>query len=157
MLRAGDVLVVNNTEVIPARLRGKRGEASISVTLHKRVSDHVWRVFAKPAKKCRIDDMITFSNDFAAIVRGRGVGGDVELGFIDSASGDALTRISLMSVLTNMAVCRYHLTLRGLMEKETAINQITKPCLPEHRGAVAAPTAGLHFTPALVESILLWV
>ena len=89
MLRAGDVLVVNNTEVIPARLRGKRGEASISVTLHKRVSDHVWRVFAKPAKKCRIDDMITFSADFAATVRGRGVGGDVELKFIDSASGNA--------------------------------------------------------------------
>ena len=83
MLRAGDVLVVNNTEVIPARLRGKRGEASISVTLHKRVSDHVWRAFAKPAKKCRIDDIIVFSNDFAAIVRGRGVDGDVELGFIE--------------------------------------------------------------------------
>ena len=73
LLRAGDVLVVNNTEVIPARLRGKRGESSISVTLHKRVSDHVWRVFAKPAKKCRIDDIIAFSDDFAAIVQGRGL------------------------------------------------------------------------------------
>ena len=53
LLRPGDVLVVNNTEVIPARLSGKRGEASISVTLHKRVSDHVWRAFAKPANKIR--------------------------------------------------------------------------------------------------------
>ena len=52
------------------------------MTLHKRVSDHVWRAFAKPAKKCRVDD-IMFSDDFAAIVRGRGVGGDVELGFMN--------------------------------------------------------------------------
>ena len=93
----------------------------ISVTLHKRVSDHVWRVFAKPARKCRIDDVITFSNDFAAIVLGRGFGGDVELKFIDPASGNILTRMQLMPVLTNMAVCRYYLTLRGPMEKGTAI------------------------------------
>ena len=45
LLRAGDVLIVNNTQVIPARLEGRRGQAKISVTLHKRESDHIWRVF----------------------------------------------------------------------------------------------------------------
>ena len=86
LLRAGDVLIVNNTQVIPARLEGRRGQAKISVTLHKRESDHIWRVFAKPAKKCRIDDVIIFADDFAATVLGRGEGGDVELGFINPAN-----------------------------------------------------------------------
>ena len=88
LLCAGDVLIVNNTEVIPARLEGWRGQAKISVTLHKRESDHIWRAFAKPAKKCRIDDVIIFADDFAATVRARGEGGDVELGFINPANCD---------------------------------------------------------------------
>ncbi|MDC3234472.1 tRNA preQ1(34) S-adenosylmethionine ribosyltransferase-isomerase QueA [Candidatus Puniceispirillum sp.] len=153
LLRAGDVLVVNNTEVIPARLRGKRGEANISVTLYKRVSDHVWRVFAKPAKKCRIDDVIVFSNDFAAIVRGRGVGGDVELGFINSASGDALTRTQLDVCLDqygSMPLPPYIARPNGKIDSD---KQDYQTIFAEHRGAVAAPTAGLHFTPGLVDSI----
>jgi len=59
LLGAGDVLIVNNTQVIPARLEGRRGEAKISVTLHKRLSEYSWRVFAKPAKKCRINDVLS--------------------------------------------------------------------------------------------------
>ena len=51
LLRAGDLLVVNNTRVIPARLSGRRGEAGISVTLHKHETGAEWLVFAKPAKK----------------------------------------------------------------------------------------------------------
>ena len=155
LLRAGDVLVVNNTEVIPARLRGKRGDASISVTLHKRVSDHVWRVFAKPAKKCRVDDMIVFSNDFAAIVLGRGVGGDVELGFINSGSGDALTRGQLDACLDqhgSMPLPPYIVRPEG---KRDSDKQDYQTMFAKHPGAVAAPTAGLHFTPAIVRRVLI--
>ena len=155
LLRTGDVLVVNNTEVIPARLKGKRGEASISVTLHKRVSDHVWRAFAKPAKKCRIDDMIMFSNDFAAIVRGRGVDGDVELGFIDPASGDSLTRAQLDVCLDqhgSMPLPPYIVRPDGKRDSDKKDYQTM---FAEHPGAVAAPTAGLHFTPGLVKRILI--
>ena len=147
--------MVNNTAVIPARLRGKRGEASISVTLHKRLSDHVWRVFAKPAKKCRIDDMIVFSNDFAAIVRERGVGGDVELGFINSASGDVLTRTQLDACLDqygSMPLPPYIARPDGKIDSD---KQDYQTMFAEHRGAVAAPTAGLHFTQDLVDSISL--
>ena len=154
LLRAGDVIVVNDTEVIPARLRGKRGESSISVTLHKRISDHVWRVFAKPAKKCRIDDIIVFSNDFAAIVRGRGDNGDVELGFINSVSGDALTRTQLDVYLDqhgSMPLPPYIGRPDGKRDSDKLDYQTM---FAEHRGAVAAPTAGLHFTPGLVNNIL---
>ena len=153
LLRAGDVLVVNDTEVIPARLNGKRGEASISVTLHKRVSDHVWRVFAKPAKKCRVDDIIVFSDDFSAVVLGRGVGGDVKLGFINSTSGAALTRDQLDICLDqygSMPLPPYIARPEG---KQDSDKQDYQTMFAEHRGAVAAPTAGLHFTPGLVESI----
>ena len=153
LLRAGDVLVVNNTEVIPARLRGKRGEASISVTLHKRVSDHVWRVFAKPAKKCRIDDTIMFSNDFSAIVQGRGVGGDVELAFINSASGDALTRTQLDVYLDQYGSMPLPPYIARPDGKRDSDKQDYQTMFAEHRGAVAAPTAGLHFTPDLINSI----
>ena len=155
LLNAGDVLVVNNTEVIPARLRGKRGAASISVTLHRRVSDHVWRVFAKPAKKCRVDDIIMFSNDFAAVVRGRGVSGDVELEFINSASGDALTRAELDVCLDQYGSMPLPPYIARPDGKRDSDKKDYQTMFAEHRGAVAAPTAGLHFTPALVDSILI--
>ena len=77
LLRPGDVLVVNNTRVIPARLAGRRGEAGIGVTLHKHEGGADWQVFAKPARKCRPDDVILFGANFAARVRGRGEGGEV--------------------------------------------------------------------------------
>ena len=153
LLRAGDVLVVNDTEVIPARLNGKRGEASISVTLHKRVSDHVWRVFAKPAKKCRVDDIIVFSDDFSAVVLGRGVGGDVKLGFINSASGAALTRNQLDVCLNQYGSMPLPPYIARPDGKKDSDKQDYQTMFAEHRGAVAAPTAGLHFTPGLVKSI----
>ena len=90
LLRPGDVLVVNNTRVIPARLAGRRGEAGIGVTLHKHEGGADWQVFAKPARKCRPDDVILFGAGFAARVRGRGEGGEVGITFIDPDSGDAL-------------------------------------------------------------------
>ena len=64
LLNADDVLVVNNTKVIPARLIGKRGAATISITLHQQVSDAEWQVFAKPAKKLRLGDAVVFGGDF---------------------------------------------------------------------------------------------
>ena len=89
LCQPGDVIVVNNTSVIPARLTGYRGAARISVTLHKceitaepgtapGFGSH-WQVFAKPARKCRPDDIIQFADDFAARVLRRGDGGEVLL------------------------------------------------------------------------------
>ncbi len=154
LLRAGDVLVINNTKVIPARLRGKRGAASISVTLHKRVSDHIWRVFAKPAKKCRIDDIIVFADDFVAMVRGRGVGGDLELGFINPSNGAALTRFQFDACLDrygSMPLPPYIARPNGAEDRDKKDYQTM---FAEHRGAVAAPTAGLHFTDSIAKNIV---
>ncbi|GIS12874.1 MAG: hypothetical protein CM15mP115_20250 [Alphaproteobacteria bacterium] len=97
LLRPGDVLVVNNTRVIPARLAGRRGEAGIGITLHKHEGGADWQVFAKPARKCRPDDVILFGDGFAARVRGRGEGGEVGITFIDPHSGDALDPAAIES------------------------------------------------------------
>ena len=154
LLCTGDILVVNNTEVIPARLRGKRGEATISVTLHKRLSDHTWSVFAKPAKKCRIDDMIVFGDDFAAIVRGRGARGVVELGFINPVDAATLTRSQFDACLDrygSMPIPPYISRPDGAKDSDKHYYQTM---FARHRGAVAAPTAGLHFTSALAKRIV---
>ena len=153
LLRADDVLIVNNTQVIPARLEGRRGQPKISVTLHKRESDHIWRVFAKPAKKCRIDDVIIFADDFAATVLGRGEGGDVELGFINPVTAACLTRLELDACLDrygNMPLPPYIDRPDGA---ESADRQDYQTMFARHRGAVAAPTAGLHFTDNLAKAI----
>ena len=63
LLREGDLLVFNDTKVIPARLRGTRRSAKIEVTLHKNVSADGWHAFAKPAKKLKPSDIIRFSDD----------------------------------------------------------------------------------------------
>lgn len=153
LLRAGDLLIVNNTSVIPARLVGKRGEAKVSVTLHKYEGDAIWRVFAKPAKKCRPDDIIMFAPDFAAQVRGRGASGDVELAFIDPASGDALDEARLNAGLDrygSMPLPPYIARPDGALDADRDDYQTM---FASQRGAVAAPTAGLHFTDGLISAL----
>jgi len=81
LLRPGDLLVFNDTRVIPARLDGRRGMARVSVTLHLPVSADSWRVFAKPAKRLRPGDRVEFAPEFSAGVVERGPQGDVLLRF----------------------------------------------------------------------------
>ncbi|MHA1598876.1 MAG: S-adenosylmethionine:tRNA ribosyltransferase-isomerase, partial [Alphaproteobacteria bacterium] len=73
-LEPGDIVVSNDTRVIPARLKGKRGEANIEVTLHKRRSADSWDAFARPAKKLKPDDIIDFAEHFQATVTAKGDG-----------------------------------------------------------------------------------
>ena len=158
LLQAGDLLIVNDTSVIPARLIGKRFEAKISVTLHKYEGDKydgdaVWRVFAKPAKKCRPDDIIIFAPDFAAKVLGRGEDGDVELAFIDPVTGKALDTKQLHDGLDRygtMPLPPYIARPDGVLEADRDDYQTM---FASQRGAVAAPTAGLHFTDRLTTAL----
>src|SRR5580698_8347331 len=81
LLQPGDLLVFNDTRVIPARLTGQRGVARVAVTLHQMMGADTWRVFAKPAKRLRPDDRVVFAPDFSASVVGRGPQGDIVLAF----------------------------------------------------------------------------
>lgn len=145
LLEAGDVLVFNDTRVIPGRLTGKRGDAKIQVTLHKRETDTVWKVFAKPARKARLGDVIDFDGLEAEVVE-VGEDGERTLEFrIESADmGDALNAHGVMPLPPYIA------SQRAVDEADKSDYQTV---YAEKDGAVAAPTAGLHFTPELLQRL----
>jgi S-adenosylmethionine:tRNA ribosyltransferase-isomerase len=153
ILTSGDLLVVNDTRVIPARLSGRRGEAGIGITLHKHEGGARWRVFAKPARKCRPDDVIMFGTSFAARVEGRGDGGEVLIEFIDPASGGALDAAAVQAGLAAHGSMPLPPYIRRPDGSTTADDEDYQTMFAASAGAVAAPTAGLHFTPRLMAAL----
>lgn len=146
LLEPGDVLVFNDTRVLPARLRGRRGEAKIEVTLHKQEAVDAWLAFARPARRLRPGDIVTFASDFTAEVAGKGEGGEVLLRF--NVGGADL--ISALQRHGEMPLPPYIKREAGADERDKADYQTM---FAEIEGAVAAPTAGLHFTPDLMRAI----
>lgn len=147
LLRPGDLLVLNNTKVIPARLFGRRGEAKVEVTLHKRIEGEKgqsWACFAKPAKKLRVGDAFTIADDFTATVQEKYESGEVVLAFAETEAGflQKLERYGAMPLPPYM---------KRAADAEDAQNYQTMFATAE--GAVAAPTAGLHFTPELMAAL----
>jgi S-adenosylmethionine:tRNA ribosyltransferase-isomerase len=153
ILKNGDLLVVNDTRVIPARLSGRRGEAGIGITLHKHEDGARWRVFAKPARKCRPDDVILFGHGFAARVEGRGDGGEVMIEFIDPATGSALDAAAVQAGLAAHGTMPLPPYIRRPDGGTTADDEDYQTMFAASAGAVAAPTAGLHFTPRLMTAL----
>ena len=143
LLRAGDLLVVNNTRVIPARLTGRRGEAKIKITLHQRHADGTWSVFARPGKRLRPGDMIEFPAALSARVLAKEEGGLVRLDFAldEAAFAAALDAAGTMPLPPYIATQRRP-DAQDKADYQTLFARIA--------GAVAAPTAGLHFTPDLL-------
>lgn len=145
LLRPGDVLVSNDTRVIPARLFGRRRTAGIEVTLHERIALDGWKAFARPAKKLSAGDVIEFAPGFSAVVAEKGEAGEVTLTF--DRSGDALM----------VALEEYgRLPLPPYIRHGTADERDREDyqtIFAREKGAVAAPTAGLHFTPDLLSAI----
>ena len=150
ILKDGDLLVVNDTRVIPARLSGRRGGAGISITLHRHEGGARWCVFARPARKCRPDDVILFGPEFAARVEGRGAGGEVRIEFIDPASGTVLDAAAVQAVLAAHGRMPLPPYIRRPDGSTAADEKDYQTIFAASAGAVAAPTAGLHFTPRLM-------
>lgn len=144
-LNSGDVLVFNDTRVIPGRLTGKRGDATIQVTLHKRETETTWRAFAKPAKKARLGDTIDFSGLSAKVVA-IGEDGERTLEF-DIAPGEMTEALEGHGV---MPLPPYIASQRAVDEQDRHDYQTI---YARQDGAVAAPTAGLHFTPAMMKGL----
>ena len=145
LLQAGDLLVFNDTRVIPARLTGQRGEARVSVTLHQMLGPDSWRVFAKPAKRLRPEDRVVFAPDFSARVIERGPQGDVVLEF-DRGGPDL---VDALHVHGTMPLPPY---IRGGIA-DTQDKSDYQTLFAREEGAVAAPTAALHFTQALMDAL----
>ncbi len=147
LLRAGDLLVVNNTRVIPAQLAGRKGEGRIRFTLHKREASDSWQAFAKPAKKCTPGTMIAFEEGLSAEVTEKLEDGVVNLRF--NRSGTALD--AAIEAVGAMPLPPYIKRHDG---PDDADKQDYQTVFAQHTGAVAAPTAGLHFTEGLKQRLI---
>ena len=145
-LKPGDICVFNDTRVIPARLTGKRGEAGMEVTLHKQQTPDTWLAFARPAKKLKINDQIDYQDGFKATVIAKGLGGEVTLQF--NVGGDDL--MATLKVQGSMPLPPYIKRAKGEQVDDVEDYQTV---FAKNLGAVAAPTAGLHFTEALLQSL----
>ncbi len=145
LLRAGDLLVSNDTRVIRAQLSGLRGAARIGFTLHKARGPGEWDAFARPAKKLAPGDRIAFAADFTAEVAAKGEGGEVTLRF-DRSGGE------LMSALARHGRMPLPPYIRR-PAAEPADDADYQTIFARRDGAVAAPTAGLHFTPRLLQAL----
>jgi S-adenosylmethionine:tRNA ribosyltransferase-isomerase len=145
LLRPRDLLVFNDTRVIPARLTGLRGAAKVSVTLHQALSADSWRVFARPAKRLRPGDQIVFAPDFSAETVERGPGGDVVLRF-DRGGAELMAALHQHGLMPLPPYIR-----GGVADARDAEDYQT--LFARKEGAVAAPTAALHFTPALIGAL----
>ncbi len=148
VFRAGDRLVLNNTRVIPARLFGRRArgatEARVEVTLLEPISDG-WRALAKPLRKVKPGEVIVFSDQLSATVMGRGEA-DLTLAFnLTGADFDAA-----LAVTGTMPLPPYIAALRPADDQDRSDYQTVFAKAP---GAVAAPTASLHFDAALLAAL----
>ena len=159
ILRAGDVLVFNNTRVIPAALSGHRygrggTTPKIEALLHMRLDGHRWKAFVKPAKKLEKGDRLRFGNEgklcllgnLDATVAEKGEAGEVTLAF--DFHGPALDEA--IAAVGEMPLPPYISGKRGTDEQDRHDYQTI---YAEKEGAVAAPTAGLHFTPELMNRL----
>ena len=145
LLDTGDVLVINDTKVIPTRLFGKRDNVKVEVNLHLNVKNNLWRSFVKPGRKCKIDDIITFKNNLRAKVINKYLAGDVLLEF--NQDHDALLRE--LDFQGSMPLPPY---IKRDLKKDSDKNDY-QTIFASNDGAVAAPTAGLHFTDELREKL----
>jgi S-adenosylmethionine:tRNA ribosyltransferase-isomerase len=144
-LRPGDVLVFNDTRVIPAQLEGRRGEARIGATLHKRIDLRRWQAFVRNAKRLREGDTIEFGAEVTATAEARLADGSWTLFF----PGDEPVEV-LLERAGRMPLPPY---IAGKRETDAADREDYQTMFAREKGAVAAPTAALHFTPRLLERL----
>jgi len=164
LLQAGDLMVFNDTKVIPAQLTGTRarpaqmspaqmslgatGEPAtkIEVTLHKRDGADQWRVFAKPGRRLKIGDEIIFAADFSAAVLDKTPDSEITLRF-NAGGADLLAALHRHG---EMPLPPY---IRKLRAADAHDAEDYQTVYARAEGAVAAPTAGLHFTPDLLAAL----
>ena len=144
LVRPGDVFVFNDTRVIPARLYGRRGDVDVEVLLHRRDTAGAWQALARPAKRLKDGHIISFVDDFAATVIGRTEDGSVKL------------RFDMEDEKFQAALAKHgHMPLPPYIQRADDAQDVRdyQTIYARADGAVAAPTAGLHFTPDLIEQL----
>ena len=145
LLQAGDVLVFNDTKVIPARISGTKGTAKVEVTLHMEIANGIWKAFAKPARKLKLNDKFFVADDFSAVV-------------IDKKDAEVILNFSINTDEFYQKLDKYgKMPLPPYIDRKNIISQTDnddyQTIYAKNKGAVAAPTAGLHFTENLLNKI----
>lgn len=143
-LNPGDCLVVNNTKVIPARLYGSKigTDAKIEVLLLKRRENNVWETLVKPGKKCRVGARISFGEGLLI--------GEV-IDVVDE--GNRLIRFEYEGIFEEILDKLGQMPLPPYIHHQLKDKNRYQTVYAKHDGSAAAPTAGLHFTPELLEEI----
>jgi S-adenosylmethionine:tRNA ribosyltransferase-isomerase len=144
-LRSGDLLVFNDTRVIPAQLEGMRGEARIGATLHKREGPRRWRAFIRNAKRLRDGDTVAFGAGVTATATDRAEDGSFALDFAGDEPVELLLERAGRMPLPPYIAARRPTDARDADDYQTMF--------ANEPGAVAAPTAALHFTPGLMAAL----
>jgi S-adenosylmethionine:tRNA ribosyltransferase-isomerase len=173
-LKPGDVMVFNDTKVIPARLYGRRGDVQVEILLHKRLMaeagenrHYFWTCFAKPAKRLRAGDVVVFNDQFQATVHEKLDTGEVVLRFDEQGFWDHLQNCGQMPLppyierqrskaggklpAGSTAMSQSH--CEGQQAEAGDDLQDYQTVYAKHAGSVAAPTAGLHFSEELLATI----
>lgn len=145
LIEPGDVLVFNDTRVIPAQLEGRRGEAKIGATLHKRIDLRRWQAFVRNAKRLRVGDVAEFGGGVTAIAEEWLADGSFVLFF----EGDEPVEVLLERAGT-MPLPPY---IAGKRSTDAQDREDYQTMFAREDGAVAAPTAALHFTDRLMAAI----
>jgi S-adenosylmethionine:tRNA ribosyltransferase-isomerase len=145
LLRKGDCLIFNDTRVIPAQLEGRRGDASIGATLHKRIDLRRWQAFIRNAKRLRVGERIDFGHEVWAVAEARHEDGSFTLAF----EGEEPVELLLERAGT-MPLPPY---IAGKRNTDAQDRSDYQTMFAQKDGAVAAPTASLHFTPELMAAI----
>ena len=144
-LRPGDVLIFNDTRVIPAQLEGRRGDARIGATLHKREGLREWWAFVRNAKRVRDGDMIEFGEGVKASAVDRDEEGAILLHFHGQEPVELL-----LERAGQMPLPPY---IAGKRATDDADLEDYQTMFARESGAVAAPTAALHFTDRLIQAL----
>ena len=145
LLKRGDVLVFNDTRVIPAQLEGRRGEAKIGATLHKRIDLRRWQAFIRNAKRLRPGDTVEFGGGVSATAEERLADGSFVLAF----HGEEPVEV-LLERAGRMPLPPY---IAGKRATDAQDREDYQTMFAREDGAVAAPTAALHFTPRLMDAL----
>lgn len=141
-LRAGDVLVINNTKVLPARLFAHTPNGgAVEVLLLKRLDKDTWEVLVKPGRKCTVGKKLTVSDELSLTVEGI------------TQSGERIVKFSYNGVFEEILERLGSMPLPPYIKEKLKDKTRYQTVYAKHDGSAAAPTAGLHFTPELLEKI----
>lgn len=143
-LNPGDCLVINDTKVIPARLYGTKvgTDAKIEVLLLKRKENNIWETLVKPGKKAKIGTRISFGDGLL-------MGGVVDI----VEEGNRLIQFSYDGIFEEILDKLGQMPLPPYITHQLKDKNRYQTVYAKHNGSAAAPTAGLHFTPELLEEI----